>query len=70
MQTQNSGRRLEPEPQMQLWWNYGEKKHFLDANSAQCQLLRWEEASAHYKELRRGIVPFQYGEEEYVEEEK
>lgn len=35
-----------------------------------CQLRRWKEAAAHYKELRRKIVPFQYGEEEHVEEEE
>lgn len=46
-----------------------DEKHFLDANSAQCQLLHWKEAADQYKDLQ-GIIPFQYEEKEYVEDEK
>lgn len=64
MRTQNSSRRLEPEPQMQLLVEVWDKNNFLNANSTQCQLLHWKEAAAQYKELRQGIVPFQRGAEE------
>lgn len=61
MREQNSSRRLEPNPTV---LGLLDKNHFLNANSAQCQLLHWKEAAAHYQELRPGIIPFHYGEEE------
>lgn len=54
------------------WWKSGKKKTFprCQLMPTLCQLQYWKEAAAHYTALRRKIIPFQYGEEEHVEEEE